>query len=68
MSWFSNVLTSSTRNHDIVSRDGGEEFVIILPETSSNEGLVVAQRIVDTTKKLSSATMGKGRMLLLVLE
>lgn len=59
--WFSNVLTSSTRNHDIVSRYGGEEFVIILPETSSNEGLVVAQRIVDTTKKLSSATMGKGR-------
>ena len=59
--WFSSVLATSVRNHDIVSRYGGEEFIAILPETNTHDAMIVSQRIVETAKKLSSASMGKGR-------
>lgn len=35
----------NTRNCDILTRYGGEEFVIIFPETSPQESSVVAQRV-----------------------
>ena len=39
------VLLSSTRASDIVSRYGGEEFVVILPEAAGNEATVLAERL-----------------------
>ncbi len=39
------VLLSSTRTSDIVSRYGGEEFVVILPEAAGDEATVVAERL-----------------------
>ncbi len=39
------VLLSSTRTSDIVSRYGGEEFVVILPEAAGDEAAVVAERL-----------------------
>jgi diguanylate cyclase (GGDEF)-like protein len=39
------VLLSSTRTSDIVSRYGGEEFVVILPEAAGNEAAVLAERL-----------------------
>jgi len=39
------VLLSSTRTSDVVSRYGGEEFVVILPEAAGNEAVVLAERL-----------------------
>lgn len=39
------VLTLSTRRHDIVCRYGGEEFMILLPEASLVSAIAVAQKI-----------------------
>lgn len=39
------VMAASLRNVDIVGRWGGEEFVILLPETPQQGALIVAERI-----------------------
>ena len=39
------VLTLSTRRHDIVCRYGGEEFMILLPEASLVSAIAVAEKI-----------------------
>ena len=39
------ILTSISREEDIPCRYGGEEFVVILPETSANGALTFAQRL-----------------------
>lgn len=40
-----NVISRSTRVTDIVARWGGEEFMILLPETSANEAVTIAEDI-----------------------
>jgi diguanylate cyclase (GGDEF)-like protein len=40
-----NLLRQSTRNSDICVRFGGEEFVIILPNTSLANGVKIAEKI-----------------------
>lgn len=40
-----NVLKSSTRGSDLIARFGGEEFVVILPNTADDQALLVAQKI-----------------------
>lgn len=47
---FADVLKSSIRTIDIVGRYGGEEFIIIFPETDSKEAFIAIERI---RKKLS---------------
>ncbi|RKY31320.1 MAG: hypothetical protein DRP74_05115 [Candidatus Omnitrophota bacterium] len=42
---FSNILRSSVRNIDIVGRYGGDEFLIVFPESDSENVLVVLERI-----------------------
>lgn len=39
------VLAESLRQYDTVGRYGGEEFIMILPETNSQQALVVGERI-----------------------
>lgn len=39
------TMVSSLRAYDIVSRWGGEEFLCILPETKSKDGLSLAERL-----------------------
>ncbi|MBY0578464.1 MAG: diguanylate cyclase [Burkholderiales bacterium] len=41
----SNLLESSMRDTDIVGRYGGEEFAIVMPNTSLEEALLVADKI-----------------------
>lgn len=38
-----NVLSNALRKHDIIARFGGEEFIIILPETSKKEAQLIAE-------------------------
>lgn len=42
---FAEVCKSSLRTTDIIGRIGGEEFVIIMPDTTEEEGYSVAERI-----------------------
>ncbi len=41
----SNILFSSIRKQDIVGRWGGEEFILLLPETNLKGGKIVAEKI-----------------------
>ena len=41
------ICSKLARSSDIVTRYGGEEFVILLPTTDINEALNLAQRIKD---------------------
>ena len=45
------ILTQSTRESDIVARFGGEEFVILLPETSLDRAKEVTSRIRTAVKE-----------------
>jgi diguanylate cyclase (GGDEF)-like protein len=42
------VLRSCVRNEDICARWGGEEFMILLPETSAEKSLTVANKILES--------------------
>lgn len=53
LSTFSSVLLSCTRKSDIVARYGGDEFVIVLPNTSSEVALHIAQRILTALQQAS---------------
>jgi len=45
------VLRSCVRNEDICARWGGEEFLILLPETGAENSLPVANKILEATRR-----------------
>ncbi|MBE0508092.1 MAG: diguanylate cyclase [Marinospirillum sp.] len=54
---FVNTLQQHLRRDDLLGRYGGEEFLILLPDTEQNEALLVAERLrqaVETTTYLSN--------------
>ncbi|MFD2445325.1 GGDEF domain-containing protein [Bacillus sp. CGMCC 1.16607] len=46
-----NLLTSLTRDGDIVSRNGGEEFSILLPNCTKEQAVFIAERIRKTVEE-----------------
>lgn len=44
---FSNILRQSLRKNDIFGRYGGEEFIIVTPETDKKGGLALAEKLLD---------------------
>jgi len=58
--------TNEAARGGIVSRCGGDEFTIILPETDAAGGLAWAQRLQEKIKKLK-IPVGKGRKALVAL-
>lgn len=61
LKWFAHICADCVRNIDVLARYGGEEFVVILPETGAKEALAVAERIRQSTDKLSVTEFGKNR-------
>jgi diguanylate cyclase (GGDEF)-like protein len=39
------LLTRSTRGHDSIARFGGEEFIVLLPETNINQARLIAEKL-----------------------
>ncbi len=50
------VLGSCTRQTDTLARTGGEEFMLLMPQTDSAGGLVRAQRLCDAVAMARLAT------------
>ncbi|MDO6444586.1 diguanylate cyclase [Colwellia sp. 1_MG-2023] len=50
----SNVLLKCARNSDIVARWGGEEFVLLCPETDLDEAVLLAKRFQQALKEIKS--------------
>lgn len=46
---FARVLRSCVRNEDICARWGGDEFLILLPETDTENSLPVANKVLEAT-------------------
>ncbi|MBF0305884.1 MAG: diguanylate cyclase [Alphaproteobacteria bacterium] len=43
------------RAHDVIARAGGEEFAIVLPGADARQARVVAERLLDVTRRLRIA-------------
>ena len=58
-----NILKDSSRENDYACRYGGEEFAIILTQTTQEQGLIIAERIREKvagyTFPLSADTDGR---------
>jgi diguanylate cyclase (GGDEF)-like protein len=52
----SELLRDKTRQSDFPSRYGGEEFVLVLPETNQDSALQVATKLHDEIKSCSFGT------------
>ena len=45
------IIKTNTREHDVASRYGGEEFTVMLPNTSKEDAMSVAERIRKEIEK-----------------
>lgn len=45
-------LSTTVRPYDVIGRFGGEEFIALLPETSFEQSLIVAERIRATMREM----------------
>ncbi len=52
------VLMGHVRNHDVAARFGGEEFVMMLPETNVGGAVVVAERIRTAIETIDFENLG----------
>lgn len=69
---FAEQINSNLRTNDIAARWGGEEFVVLLPETSASEAAMLAERLREHISKITldgyfseddlSASFGVGGM------
>lgn len=50
---FSDTLRNALRTEDILARYGGDEFVVILPESDVEQACAVAERILDATNNMT---------------
>lgn len=53
---FASHIKQSTRQHDISCRYGGEEFLLVMPDTGLDEARIVVHRIME---KIRSSTIEK---------
>ncbi|MEA3498512.1 MAG: GGDEF domain-containing protein, partial [Campylobacterota bacterium] len=55
----SNIILKSTRKTDIASRWGGEEFMILLPETTLSNSMTIAETLRANVEKCSFENVPK---------
>ncbi len=48
---FASILKNATRQPDIISRFGGDEFSILLPETDLNDAHAIMIRVIENLRK-----------------
>lgn len=48
---FARTLGANLRKYDVLARYGGEEFVVLLPETNTEEALIVAEKLRSVIEK-----------------
>ncbi len=53
---FADMLVSGLRGSDAVGRWGGEEFLLLCPETSSQQAAAFAERLCEQSRALSFST------------
>ncbi|NPA03645.1 MAG: GGDEF domain-containing protein [Epsilonproteobacteria bacterium] len=56
---FANLLRKEVRKFDYLFRWGGDEFLILTPETNANEAMKLAQNILDRLQKHTFDQVGK---------
>jgi diguanylate cyclase (GGDEF)-like protein len=59
---FAELLTANTRRSDICCRYGGEEMVVILPETGLNEASLLAGKLCDWVRSHAFSGTGTGEL------
>ncbi|MBJ7222828.1 MULTISPECIES: sensor domain-containing diguanylate cyclase [unclassified Brenneria] len=57
--YLAQLIRSSSRDTDILCRSGGEEFLILLPETNMKTAVDIAERLRNTTQQATIPTVGK---------
>lgn len=50
---FARSMQGALRGGDILARYGGDEFVVILPETELEQGHAIARRVLDVTRDIA---------------
>ncbi len=50
---FAQAIRGALRGGDIFARYGGDEFVVVLPETDVEQGYLVAQRVLDAARAVA---------------
>ncbi len=55
-----NILTREARSIDLVAKYGGDEFVVILPQTTREGALVLAERVKTATETASFPLVESG--------
>lgn len=53
------VLASSVRQTDVLARFGGEEFLVLLPDTTLQAALMVAEKVRQTLEQAALDEVGK---------
>ena len=53
------VFINQSRSYDLAARFGGEEFILLLPETLSEEAVIIAERIRKNIETMKVPTCSK---------
>ncbi len=56
---FASTLLRNCREEDVIARFGGEEFLILLRDTTPEEGLLAAQRLCDRVREKRFVAEGR---------